>query len=124
MGYEETHCSKRYNKIVDATHEVFLSMEAGFLTLEEYQLALKIEAECLAELGPEDFGLQVGDIFVDVTRYNLRSMYRIAFDGRLLQHTENDGWLMQKEYSLRDAMGLTMKGKWLRMREIGLRGDK
>lgn len=116
--WEDRNCSKRYNEIIDATHEVFVKMDEGTATLEEYQEALQKEKELLSELAPEDFGLSNGDYFVDLT-YSTRKLYKIE-DGRLCRHDTNDWWYQTREETLRDAMSLTRKGKWMRFREAPL----
>lgn len=116
--WEDRNCSKRYNEIVDATHEVFLKMESGDATLEEYQAAIGLGEQLLAELAPEDFGLSEDDYFVDVT-YTTRKLYRIH-NGKLQRHSENDWWFNTNGETLKGVMSLTRKGKWLRFREAPL----
>lgn len=116
--WEDRNCSKRYNEIIDATHEVFLKMESEEATLEEYQAALQLENDLLSLLDPEDFGLSNGDYFVDMT-YFVRLLFKIEEDV-LYQHSVNDVWHRAIDEDLRHAMGMTRKGKWLRFREAPL----
>lgn len=120
--WEDRNCSKRYNEIVDATHEVFLKMESGDATLEEYQEALLLEEGLLNTLNPEDFGLSNGDYFVDVA-YGVRLRLLKIEDDVLYEHSVNDVWHNtnnQPGNNLASAMSLTRKGKWLRFREAPL----
>lgn len=119
--WEDRNCSKAYLDLLDKEQEAYDAFKATDYSdegLETLQKFLQEMDEELDKLAPEDFGLSNGDYFVDMS-YHDRKLYKIEED-RLYKHSTNDVWYRSPDYSLKNAMGLTKKGKWLRFREAPL----
>lgn len=118
--WEDRNCSKAYLKLLEWEDEAFVMyrIETSDDLLEQYQERMRQIKEEIDKLGPEDFGLAEGDYFVNLT-YNVRHLYKIE-DGVLKQHSTNDVWYKTRTETLQHAMGMTMKGKWMRFREAPL----
>lgn len=115
--WEDRNCSKAYLDLIDLQQQAFEIFQ-NTDNLENYQEHLADIDEEINKLGPEDFGLTNGDYFVDLT-YDIRKLYKIE-DGVLKRHSTNDVWYKTREETLQHAMGMTMKGKWMRFREAPL----
>ncbi len=115
--WEDRNCSKAYLDLIDLKEQAFESF-MNTDNLENYQEHLADINVEINKLGPEDFGLSEGDYFVDVTYYT-RLLFKIE-DGILYQHSVNDVWYKTRTETLQHAMGMTMKGKWMRFREAPL----